>query len=166
MATASLLARAGHQVTVFEKFATPQSVGAGILVQPSGLAAMAVLGIAEEVLSHGARVDHLFGVTPRQRPVVDVRYRAWREGAFGLGLHRGVLFDALWRLAQASGVTVRTGHEVRELAALEAGHDLVVVADGARSTLRVDPVAVVPLGRPDAGRDADRLGARARRPGP
>jgi len=111
-------------------------VGAGILVQPSGLAAMAVLGIADEVLSHGARVDHLFGVTPRRRPVVDVRYQAWREGAFGLGLHRGVLFDALWRLAQASAVTVRTGHEVRELASLEAGHDLVVVADGARSCLR------------------------------
>ncbi|RYF37829.1 MAG: FAD-dependent monooxygenase [Comamonadaceae bacterium] len=57
LATASLLARAGHQVTVFEKFASPQSVGAGILVQPSGLAAMAVLGIADEVLAHGARVD-------------------------------------------------------------------------------------------------------------
>lgn len=136
LATASLLARAGHHVTVFEKFATPQSVGAGILVQPSGLAAMAVLGIADEVLSHGARIDHLFGVTPSQRPVVDVRYQAWREGSFGLGLHRGVLFDALWRLAYAGGVSVVTGHEVRELAALEASHDLVVVADGARSSLR------------------------------
>lgn len=97
---------------------------------------MAVLGVADEVLAHGARVDHLFGVTPRRRPVVDVRYQAWREGAFGLGLHRGVLFAALWRLAHASGVTVRTGHEVRELVALEAGYDLVVVADGARSSLR------------------------------
>lgn len=136
LATASLLARAGHQVTVFEKFAAPQSVGAGILVQPSGLAAMAVLGIADEVLAHGARVDHLFGVNPRRRPVVDVHYCAWREGAFGVGLHRGVLFGALWRLAQASGATVRTGEEVRDLAALQAAHDLVVVADGARSSLR------------------------------
>jgi salicylate hydroxylase len=28
LASATLLARAGHQVTVFEKFATPQAVGA------------------------------------------------------------------------------------------------------------------------------------------
>lgn len=136
LATASLLARAGHRITVYEKFATPQSVGAGILVQPTGLAAMAVLGIADEVLAHGARIEHLFGVTPRQRPVVDVHYQDWREGAFGLGLHRGVLFDALWRLAQGSEVTVRTGQEVGDLAALETTHDLVVVADGARSGLR------------------------------
>jgi 2-polyprenyl-6-methoxyphenol hydroxylase-like FAD-dependent oxidoreductase len=136
LATASLLARAGHCVTVFEKFTEPQSVGAGILVQPSGLAAMEVLGIADEVLAHGARIDHLFGVTPTRRAVVDVRYQDWRDGAFGLGLHRGVLFDALWRLARASGVSVRTGQEVRELGALEAAHDLVVVADGARSRLR------------------------------
>src|SRR6188768_4058716 len=83
LATASLLARAGHRVTVFERFSTPQSAGAGILVQPSGLAAMATLGIAHDVLARGARIDHLFGVTPHKRPVVDVRYQAWREGSFG-----------------------------------------------------------------------------------
>ena len=136
LASASLLARAGHRVTVHEKFSMPQSLGAGILVQPSGLAAMGVLGIADEILEHGAPVQHLLGVTERERRVVDVRYDHWRAGSFGLGLHRGVLFDALWRLATSCGVSVVTGHEVVDLAALEATHDLVVVADGARSTLR------------------------------
>lgn len=97
---------------------------------------MRVLGIAQAVLDHGARVDHLFGVTPARRPVVNVRYGQWQEGSFGLGLHRGVLFNALWQLARDCGVDVVTGHEVRELAALRKEHDLVVVADGARSTLR------------------------------
>jgi 2-polyprenyl-6-methoxyphenol hydroxylase-like FAD-dependent oxidoreductase len=136
LATACLLARSGHQVTVLEKFQSPQSLGAGILIQPSGIAAMQVLGIADDVLASGARIDHLYGVTPSRRPVIDMHYRHWQEGSFGLGLHRGVLFDALWRLAQSSGVVVRTGCEVRELKALEAAHDLVVVADGAHSTLR------------------------------
>ena len=45
-----MLARCGHQVTVFEKFGKPESLGAGILIQPSGLAAMRVLGIQDEVL--------------------------------------------------------------------------------------------------------------------
>ena len=136
LAAAAALARGGHRVTVFEKFATPQSVGAGILVQPSGLAAMRVLGIEQEVLRHGDRVDHLLGVTPRSRPVVNVRYRDWQPGSFGLGLHRGVLFDALWKLAHACGAHVVTGQEVRDLAALQADHDLVVIADGSRSSLR------------------------------
>jgi len=137
LATACMLARCGHQVTVFEKFDKPESIGAGILVQPSGLAAMRALGIHDEVVAHGAKVDHLLGVTARQRPVVNVRYQRWQPGAFGLGLHRGVLFDALWRQAQACGVKVVTGHEVRELSGLQAGHDLVVIADGTRSSLRV-----------------------------
>jgi 2-polyprenyl-6-methoxyphenol hydroxylase-like FAD-dependent oxidoreductase len=95
-----------------------------------------VLGIEQEVLRHGDRVDHLLGVTPRNRPVVNVRYRDWQPGSFGLGLHRGVLFDALWKLAHAAGARVITGEEVRDLAALQARHDLVVVADGSRSSLR------------------------------
>jgi 2-polyprenyl-6-methoxyphenol hydroxylase-like FAD-dependent oxidoreductase len=136
LATAAMLARGGHRVTVFEKFATPESVGAGILVQPSGLAAMRVLGIEQEVLRRGDRVDHLLGVTPNKRPVVNVKYRDWQPGSFGLGLHRGVLFDALWQLAHERGVKVMTNHEVRDLAVLEAAHDLVVVADGSRSSLR------------------------------
>jgi 2-polyprenyl-6-methoxyphenol hydroxylase-like FAD-dependent oxidoreductase len=136
LSCAALLARAGHSVTVFEKFAQPRSVGAGILVQPSGLAAMRVLGIEQEVLRHGDRVDHLLGMTPRQRPVVNVRYRDWQPGSFGLGLHRGVLFEALWKLARANGVQIVTGDEVRDLPALQARHDLVVVADGSGSSLR------------------------------
>ena len=136
LSTACMLARCGHQVTVFEKFGKPESVGAGILVQPSGLAAMRALGIHDEVVAHGAKVDHLLGVTPRQRPVVNVRYHRWQPGSFGLGLHRGVLFEALWRRAQACGVRMVTGHEARDLSALQADHDLVVIADGVHSSLR------------------------------
>ncbi|HSV45354.1 MAG TPA: NAD(P)/FAD-dependent oxidoreductase [Ramlibacter sp.] len=137
LATACMLARCGHQVTVFEKFDKPESLGAGILIQPSGLAAMQALGIRDEVVANGAKVDHLLGVTARQRPVVNVRYQRWQPGAFGLGLHRGVLFGALWRQAQACGVKVITACEVRDLSALQTDHDLVVIADGARSSLRV-----------------------------
>lgn len=136
LSAAALLARAGHQVALFEKFSKPESVGAGILVQPSGLAAMRVLGIEQQVLQRGGRVDHLYGVTRKQRPVVNVRYEHWEPGSFGVGLHRGVLFNALWELAQSCGVRVVTGREVRELTALQADHDLVVIADGSRSSLR------------------------------
>lgn len=136
LASAALLARDGHRVTVYEKFAQPGAVGAGILVQPSGLAALRILGIEEPVLRHGARIEHLLGVTPRGRRVVDIHYRQWQAESFGLGLHRGVLFDALWQLARAEGAQVVTGHECTDLAALQARHTLVVIADGCRSRLR------------------------------
>jgi 2-polyprenyl-6-methoxyphenol hydroxylase-like FAD-dependent oxidoreductase len=135
LASATLLARAGHQVTVFEKFATPQAVGAGILVQPTGLAAMRTLGIADEVLAHGAKVDWLYGVNPTGRRVIDIRYARWQAGSYGLGLHRGVLFNALWKAAVQAGVTITTGHEITQLQELQA-FDLRIVADGARSQLR------------------------------
>lgn len=136
LASAALLARSGHRVTVYEKFAQPQSLGAGILLQPSGLAALRALGIHDEVVAQGAQVEHLYGVTPQQRPVIDVHYKHWQPNAYGLGLHRGVLFNALWDLAARNGVGMVTGREVRDLATLQAGHDLTVIADGARSLLR------------------------------
>ena len=136
LATAVLLARQGHDVTVFDKFTEPQSVGAGVLVQPTGIAAMRVLGIADEVLQRGARIERLRGVTRRGWPVVNLHYEHWQLGAFGLGLHRGVLFNALWKAARLHGVTIVTGQEVKDLAELHARHDLVVVADGCRSSLR------------------------------
>ncbi len=135
LASATLLARAGHQVTVLEKFAQPKAVGAGVLVQPTGLAAIRQIGIEEVVLAHGARVDRLYGVNPRGQRVVDIQYQRWRPTSFGLGLHRGVLFNALWRAAQVAGVVIETGTEVRRLGDL-GQFDMRVMADGANSQLR------------------------------
>ncbi len=136
LASAALLARQGHRVTVFEKFVQPQSVGAGVLVQPIGLAAMRVLGIEAEIVEAGARVDTLWGVTAGGRPVVDIQYKDWRADSFGVGLHRGVLFNALWQQAGIAGAGIVTGHAIDQLASLTSAHDLTVLADGAHSQLR------------------------------
>ncbi len=136
LASALLLARAGHRVTLFDKFREPAAVGAGILIQPTGLAAMRDLGVDKDILEAGARVDRLWGVNRGGRAVIDIHYDDWRPGAFGLGLHRGILFNALWTRAQAAGVNLITGHEVSELAPIASAHALVVIADGAHSQLR------------------------------
>jgi 2-polyprenyl-6-methoxyphenol hydroxylase-like FAD-dependent oxidoreductase len=135
LACATLLARAGHSVTVFEKFAAPKPMGAGILIQPTGLAAIRLLGIEEEILAHGAKITHLYGVNPGGRRVIDIQYQKWQPASYGLGLHRGVLFNALWNAADKAGVTVQTGTEVQQLSSLGA-FDLRVIADGANSLLR------------------------------
>lgn len=151
-AAAIALARQGHRVTVYEAVADPGPVGAGITLQPTGMGALARLGLLGPVLSRGARIDRLRCLTRAGRTVLDLCYTDYHPRAFGLGLHRGVLFEVLFDAARAQeGVTLRCGVAVERLA-LERDrrvvidrdgerhgpHDLVVVADGARSQLRDD----------------------------
>lgn len=49
MATALLLTKAGALVTVIELVAAPEAVGAGLLLQPNGLAALCALGLGGEL---------------------------------------------------------------------------------------------------------------------
>jgi 2-polyprenyl-6-methoxyphenol hydroxylase-like FAD-dependent oxidoreductase len=96
---------------------------------------MRVLGIEDEILAHGAKVNWLYGVNPRGRRVIDIRYEHWRAGSYGVGLHRGVLFNSLWNAAVEAGVQIQTGHEVTHLNELK-NYDLRVIADGSHSVLR------------------------------
>lgn len=149
-AAALLLARAGHPVTVLERVATPRPVGAGILLQPTGQAVLTRLGLLDAILARGARIDRLWFRTHAGATLVDLQYGQIDPAWFGIGLHRGVLFQALYEAARAEpGIVVRTGCDVRSLRrdgervhlvdATGAEHgpfDLVVVADGAVSELR------------------------------
>ena len=109
-AAALFLARQGHRVTLYERVAEPGPVGAGIVLQPSGMAVLAELGLLAPVLARGAPLDGLRCVNPSQRTIVGLRYRDLGEGWFGLGLHRGVLFETLFAAVRASsGITLKTG---------------------------------------------------------
>lgn len=149
-AAALLLARAGHRVTIYERVAAPGPVGAGIVLQPTGQAVLQRLGLLGPVLARGARIDRLHCVTGTGRTVVDLDYTPAGPGRFGLGLHRGVLFQTLFEAARTEpGITLRCGVDVRAPVPTVDGvalrtddgerhgpHDLVVVADGARSQVR------------------------------
>jgi len=51
-AVGALLVRAGHTVTVFERVADPQPVGAGITLQPTGQATLVRLGLPTSSATH------------------------------------------------------------------------------------------------------------------
>ncbi len=152
-AAAVFLARAGHRITLYERVADPMPVGAGITLQPTGLHVLRRLRLSEDILSRGSRIDRLFCQTRTRRPLVDLSYRSVSPTLFGVGLHRGVLFEALFNACRAERITVVTGVEIASLpravrtASRESWlldtdgrrhgpHELVVVADGARSRLR------------------------------
>src|SRR3546814_14743263 len=93
-AAAVLLTRDGHDVSVFERVPEPGPVGAGFLLQPSGLQVLWRMGLLAPVLAHGARVDRLFGDTPCGRPVMDMRDDGLEARLYGVGLQRGALLAA------------------------------------------------------------------------
>ncbi len=113
MAAALLLARDGHAVTVFERFAAARPVGSGLMIQPTGYSVLRALGLDAAVLAGGARIERLFGrAMPSGRTVLDVRYAALGGGRFGIGVHRGVLFQVLHDAVVAAGIPVVTGRAV------------------------------------------------------
>ena len=143
---AVLLERDGHCVEVFERVPEPGPVGAGFLLQPSGLQVLWRMGLLPQVLAHGAVVERLFGDTPCGRAVMDMRYAGLDSRLAGIGLQRGALFSILAAAFEGHG-RVRAGMRIvgldddgRVLVDAAGGrhgpYDLVVVADGAASLLR------------------------------
>lgn len=82
-ASAIALARDGHAVTLLEAVEAPRPIGAGIMLQPSGLLALATLGLLAQVLEHGEPCARLRCVTRAQRTVFDLPYDALRSSLFG-----------------------------------------------------------------------------------
>jgi len=129
LATALLLHRQGQQVTLFERFEQPKPVGSGLMIQPTGLAVLRKLGLAERIVSEGARVDRLFGKA-RDRVVLDVAYRHLsKRGQFGVGIHRSSLFGALCDEVRAAGIAIRSGRVVTG-SRIEGAHRRLAFSDG------------------------------------
>ncbi|MER2635083.1 MAG: FAD-dependent oxidoreductase, partial [Rhizobiaceae bacterium] len=120
LAAALLLNRAGHRVTVFERFATPAPVGSGLILQPTGLTVLSDLGLLERIEALGSRIDRLHGRdAPSGRTVLDVRYDSAPGGRFGLAVHRAALFSVLHAAVTEAGIALETGIAVEDLSAGE-----------------------------------------------
>lgn len=148
-ASCLLLGAAGHDLTVFEQAAAPGPVGAGFLLQPTGLSVLTRLGLHEQALASGQRIERLYGCNAAGRMVMDMRYADHAPDCFGLGMTRGALFSLLDNAYPARG-TIRSGtridhlsqdgrHLVDTAGERHGPFDLIVAADGAHSALRHQP---------------------------
>jgi len=145
-AFAILLTRDGHEVEIFERVPTPGPVGAGFLLQPSGLQVLWQMGLLDGVRAHAAPVHRLYGDTPCERAVMDMGYAGLDARLHGLGMQRGALFSLLDQARDGAGqlhvgttivsVDAEQGR-LRDSEGRQHGpFDLMVAADGAASTLR------------------------------
>jgi len=145
-AAAIFFARDGHDVEIFERSPELKPVGAGFLLQPTGLGVMSQLGLREAAIARGARIERLHGENADGRMVMDMCYADHAPKSFGLGMTRGALF-ALLHAACAHSASIRTGVRIERTSedgrglVDDAGNeygpfDLIIAADGAGSALR------------------------------
>ena len=147
LASATLLARAGHTVTIFDQFKVPKPVGSGLMLQKTGLAVLGKMGLREAVDPLGSPIHRLWGVTtPSQRAVLDVRFKKLDSALYGLGVQRGLVFNLLLQAALDAGAELVTGASVNRVdpqtgqitldtQSPNASFDLVINALGTNSVL-------------------------------
>lgn len=153
LAVATLLGRQGHDVTIIERAPLLTTVGAGILLQPSGVAALAELGCLNHMHQYGHRIDALYGSTKSGRLIMQVEYTHLKEqhDIFGLGVHRASLCHVLdtaltavthkrWFGCEVNTIEQNTKEAVVDFCRDGQTHreafDAVLVANGSASQLR------------------------------
>jgi 2-polyprenyl-6-methoxyphenol hydroxylase-like FAD-dependent oxidoreductase len=151
LATAIAFARTGHEVQVFEKHPALATLGAGLLIQPQGVRALAELGLREEFESASVPIDRLLGKNHRSWRLVDLAYPKHHAHA----VSRAVLANLLLRAAHAAGVEVQFNVNIERVetqgmlgcicsASGSQTFDMVVIADGASSLLPPQTGLAVP----------------------
>ena len=131
------------------------------MLQPTGLAVLADLGLSREIAELGAWVNRLIGTDARTgRVVLDVGYEPLGPNAHALGVHRVALFKVLHDAVVKAKLPVRTSYPIELVErdkgknwllgprGLEGPFDLIVDAMGSASPLKVEalrPGKVRPL---------------------
>ncbi len=152
LSVASLLARDGHKVSVFDQFDRPRPLGSGLVIQPVGQAVLDELSLLDDALALGTKITSMSGhEADHGRLVLNVSYAP----RFGLAIHRASLFNLLLKLARKSDVTLIPEHAATDIrdGIISFGHgkdstqfDLVIDASGANSGLSQIKAKSLPYG--------------------
>jgi 2-polyprenyl-6-methoxyphenol hydroxylase-like FAD-dependent oxidoreductase len=145
LATAIAFARSGHQVEVFEKHPSLAPLGAGVLIQPQGVAALDDLGVGPAFQAASVPIQQLVGLCERGWTLVDIPYddlpaRAVSRSALGTVLHEECrrLSVGLHFGCDVAAIRSDDAKGLIEVAGKAHDFDLVVIANGASSTLPAD----------------------------
>ena len=152
LATALAFRKAGYEVTVIERTAVLDTVGAGILLQANGLLVLDALGLGDEVRAAGAAMPRFQLKDRSGRTLLAIESQAHLPRAlWPLCIHRADLHVILWRACVAAGATLNLGCKVVAIevnqrsstfvcetanGSVRITGDLLVGADGVSSAVR------------------------------
>jgi 2-polyprenyl-6-methoxyphenol hydroxylase-like FAD-dependent oxidoreductase len=150
MTTGLLLGSAGASVRLLERVVKPAEVGAGLLLQPNGLAVLHALGLAEALQQAAWRTPPAAIRDPSGSVLLELPLPDFGHGLdHALVLRRSHLYGVLLAAVQAHpAITVQLGTQVRSASPdgtvrtchqgveAQTSADLVVGADGEASTVR------------------------------
>jgi 2-polyprenyl-6-methoxyphenol hydroxylase-like FAD-dependent oxidoreductase len=149
-ALAVMLARSGHQVTLFERASQAQPVGAGLLLQHSGQAVLRRMNLLEQIVARSEPIYEINAYKRNGGKLVQLRYGEVLSGGCAYGVHRGLIFETLLTAVRSETVDLQLNTEIlnwknsgTQIVAIDNhGHehgafDFLVGADGNRSHLRV-----------------------------
>jgi 2-polyprenyl-6-methoxyphenol hydroxylase-like FAD-dependent oxidoreductase len=142
LATSIFLSRLGYRCDIYEAVAQPQAIGAGLLLQPQGLNVLNDLGILTEILQCGSQINTLYGQNNKGKEIMDFHYKDLFNGLFGIGIHRGQLFNSLLQQAQKSFHQAYFGHQVTEVT--QDGAEVLVKTD--KNTIQHYDMAIIANG--------------------
>lgn len=143
--TALALHKAGIEVTVHEAYPAPdRSVGSYLTVSPNGLDALAAVDALDAVgeVAFPTRTNIMVGSTGHELGRLSLG-RPLDDGTPALTMKRSHLTAALADECVVRGIEVRHESRVIDVRTVAEDVDVVVAADGVRSSLRrwVDPAA-------------------------
>jgi 2-polyprenyl-6-methoxyphenol hydroxylase-like FAD-dependent oxidoreductase len=98
---------------MFERFEIAWPLGAGLLIQPTGLAVLERLGVRTQAMLLGSRIDHLHGRARPNGPVsFGLCYGGLISDLHGLALHRASLFRLLHQAVSVRGIAIKHAAEI------------------------------------------------------
>ena len=136
LSVASLLAKAGYNITVFEKSDAISEIGAGVQISPNGFCVLKEMGVSERALKKSicnksiAICDYQKG----KRLLQFEQRSALGNKNFRL-MHRADLIDILLEAAESNKVSIKLGCSA-DASLLSDQYSIVIAADGVHSKTR------------------------------
>ena len=115
LAAAIALSREGHHIIVFDQFYAPKPIGSGLILQPTGLAVLDWLGLADGMRKLGAPIHRIYRKAVKSgRVVLDVRYDSL-GGVPSLAVHRAGLFHVLHNAVAKAHIEIKMSFQIMSL---------------------------------------------------
>jgi 2-polyprenyl-6-methoxyphenol hydroxylase-like FAD-dependent oxidoreductase len=157
LCTAIALQRSGFKVTVYEQAEKLTQVGAGLTIWENAVRVLRTLGLADQAIKAGAILEHFQLKTDRGETLYTIQPGGVKPGfnELSIAIHRADLHEILLGALTAGslklnkacvGFTQTDEQVILEFANGETDSaDLLIAADGIRSTIRAQMFPHVPL---------------------